>query len=390
MVDHELTDMGRAGAVELNSSQVRRIRRKDVVTVAGGRESDHDSRRRTNSQGNRNNRCNGSSLRVHQLGNQEQHDSVSPRINLNVFGQTDLQVVQVSGKHRIGHPSHTVHSHDGDGTSAEHAVLSHVRSLNIAEDNHQRTGSQHEHLNSQGHRAAFRTQFGEHTEDSHDNDHADEQAQREPLLARELLTDQGRRITVDILLHFRIGNQLLEFRILVEVLTTEPREAADSEHTEEAARNRDGEEVNEAEVLAIDRVTFHQSDHGNSSHSSRRADHTHLRGDRGTSHRAFRTDVVLNSHVIDNGQHRVNDVTRTAQDGQEPADVRSEEADVAGISTQNLFSDLEQAIQTTSGLQSSRTANHGQNREDHVDRRFTRFKAEAENGRDPNITGQPL
>ena len=72
-------------------------------------------------------------------------------------------------------------------------------------------------------------------------------------------------------------------------------------------------------------------------------------------------------------------MTRTAQNGQEPADVRSEEADVAGIFTQNLFSDLEQAVQTTGGLQSSRTANHGQNREDHVDRGFARFQAKAEN-----------
>ena len=285
----------------------------------------------------------------------------------------------MSGEHRVSHPGHTVHSHDSHGTGAEHAVLGNVSSLHVTEDHHQGTSSQHEHLDSQRHGAAFRTQLREHTEDGNDNDHADEQEQREPLLLGKHFADQGRRVTVHILLHFRIGNQFLEFFVLVEVLTTEPREQTDEEHTDGTTRDRDREEVNETEVLAVNGVTFHQSDHGDGSHSSRRADHAHLRADGRSSHRTFRTDTVLNSHVIDNRQHRVNNVAGTAENREEPADVRSEEADVLRVLTQNLFCDLQKAIKTAGSLQRCRTAHHGQNRQNNINGGFARFQAEAEN-----------
>ena len=54
VVDHEAADVGRTGAVKLKSRQVGRIRRQNVVAVASGREGNHESRRRTDLQSNRN------------------------------------------------------------------------------------------------------------------------------------------------------------------------------------------------------------------------------------------------------------------------------------------------------------------------------------------------
>ena len=52
VVDHELADVGRTGAVERQSSKVRRVGRQDVVTVGGGGHGNDHTGRRTNTDSN--------------------------------------------------------------------------------------------------------------------------------------------------------------------------------------------------------------------------------------------------------------------------------------------------------------------------------------------------
>lgn len=73
VVDHEAADVRRTRAVELNSGQVGRIGRKDVVTVAGGGAGNHETRGNTDGESNRHDCGNGSGLRVHEL-RREDHD----------------------------------------------------------------------------------------------------------------------------------------------------------------------------------------------------------------------------------------------------------------------------------------------------------------------------
>ena len=284
------------------------------------------------------------------------------------------------GEHRIGHPGHAVNRDDGDHTGIEDGGLADL--LGVAEHDHEDTGKKHHHLNDKRHRQALltnhRTEFRHRTEDSHECHDAKEDPEARPLLAGELDTDQSGGFAVNVLLLFRISNQSLELLILVQILAAEHRERTHEEKTDDSRRNHDGEELHEAEGMAAHGLTVEESDQRDGSHSGRRADHAHLSSNRGSSHRAFRTNVVLNGNVVNNREHRVHDVARTAKNGQEPADVRSEVAHGARMTAQGFFCNLQQAVKTARGLQAGARAHHGHNRENHVDRGLTGFQTEAE------------
>ena len=283
-------------------------------------------------------------------------------------------------EHRIGHPGHAVDGHDGDHTGIEDARL--IDLLGVAEHHHEDAGEKHEHLNDEGHREALltdhRAKFRHGTHDGHNGHRGEEDPEGSPLLAGELHAEERGVFTVNVLLLFGISNQSLELFILVEILAAEHRERAHEEETDDGGRDHHGEQLHEAEGTTTHLITVHQGDQGHGSHGSRRADHTHLSSDRGSSHRAFRTNVVADGNVINNREHRVNHVTRTAENREEPADVRSEVAHGARVLTKHFFCDLQQAVQTARSLQSGARADHGHNRENHVNRRFPGLQAEAE------------
>ena len=72
-------------------------------------------------------------------------------------------------------------------------------------------------------------------------------------------------------------------------------------------------------------------------------------------------------------------MTGTAEDRQEPAEVRSDVHDSAGVTAQNAFSDLKEAVKAAGSLKAGGAADHGQNRKNHVDRRLAHRNMEAEN-----------
>ena len=75
-------------------------------------------------------------------------------------------------------------------------------------------------------------------------------------------------------------------------------------------------------------------------------------------------------------------MARTAENGQEPAEVRSQVADRTGMAAKRLFSDLKEAVQPARSLQGRRRADDGQNRQDDVDRGLARGNPEAKDQHD--------
>ena len=185
VIDHELADVGRTGAVELQSSQVRRVGRQDVVTVAGGDHGDCDAGRNTDLDSDRQNDGHSSGLRVHELGHDQQHHGVEPGVGRDSARQSNLQFRQVSLEEGVRHPRHAVHGSDSDSASAEHGALANVSSAGAAEDHHQSAGSQHHHLNDERHghslAAEHRTETLGSTEDSHDCHAPEEDPEGSPL-----------------------------------------------------------------------------------------------------------------------------------------------------------------------------------------------------------------
>ena len=262
----------------------------------------------------------------------------------------------MSCKHRVSHPGHTVHSTDCHATSIKHWGLTNASSASLTEDDDESTASQHEHLNDQRHGQGLltndRTEFREHTEDSHSSHGCQEDPQGSPLFRAELHTNQGSGFTINVLTLVRISKQFLELRIFVQIFAAEDREQGDKEQANNSTRNHDREELDEAEGVTTNQVTVEQGDHGHCGHSSWRADDGHLGSNRGSSHRTFWTNAILNSHVIDNRQHRIHNVTSTAQHSQEPTKVWSEEANKTRMFTQEAFCNLKQAVETASSLKS--------------------------------------
>ena len=128
VIDHELADVSRTGAVKLQSRKVRRVGRQDVVAVAGGDHGDRDAGRNTDLNSDRQNDGHSSSLGVHELGHDQQHHGVEPGVGRDSARQSLLQFRQVSLEEGVRHPSHAVHSSNCDSASAEHGALANVSS----------------------------------------------------------------------------------------------------------------------------------------------------------------------------------------------------------------------------------------------------------------------
>lgn len=274
VIDNELADVCRARAVECKSRKVRRVCRQDVVAVGCGSHRKDDSRRRTDLQSNRNDNRNSGCLRVHQLGNEQEHDTECPRSGSHPFCQTGLQGWQVVREHRIGHPSNTVHGNDSDHTSDEHLCGANLLSR-LAECEHDERGGNHEHLDDKSHRETLladeRTEFLVGTQESDESNGCKEDPKAGPLLLAELNANERHCFAVDVLLLFWVSNQGLEFFILVEVLATEDRERADEEQADDSGRPNDKAEVEHVEGFTRDHVVafFHEADHRDEGHSSR-------------------------------------------------------------------------------------------------------------------------
>ena len=212
VVDHVLADVRRARAVELDRREVGRIRRQDVVAVAGGREGDDVARRHADRQRDRHHGGDRRRLRVDELGHDQQRQRVGPGLRLHHAGQRGLDAGQVRLEHRVGHPGDAEHRDHGDHAGAEHLVLGDRHRIGLGEDDDERAGHQHEHLDRQHHRQRLaghqRPHLLEGAEHRDDRDRADEDPHRGPLVRRQLLVEQRGRFAVHELAAFRIGDQL--------------------------------------------------------------------------------------------------------------------------------------------------------------------------------------
>lgn len=83
----------------------------------------------------------------------------------------------------------------------------------------------------------------------------------------------------------------------------------------------------------------------NNGDGNRTGDDTHLRADRTGRHWTFRTDIILDRHVIDNRQNGVDHVACPTQNRQGTGDERRHNRDVFGVATQQLFGNLQHHIQ---------------------------------------------
>ena len=122
----------------------------------------------------------------------------------------------------------------------------------------------------------------------------------------------------------------------------------------------------------------HKGDDGNDRNRHGRAAYSHLRRDRRHCHRTLGADALFDCHVIDDGEHRVDDVPRAAEHRQEPRRDGCEDRDLLRVVAQKPLCVLEHDREATRSLQKARACDNRENRQHDGDRRHTRLIAEDE------------
>ncbi len=118
--------------------------------------------------------------------------------------------------------------------------------------------------------------------------------------------------------------------------------------------------------------------HGDHGHRHRRCADRHLGGNRSHCHRTFRADILLQRYVGDDGEHGVDHVAGTAQEGEGPGGEGRQNGDVLRVTTQQALGHLHHQIEAAGGLQGGGAADHRQYGQHDLYRWLTWGKAEHE------------
>ena len=350
MVDNELADVRRARAVEADAGEVRRVGRQDEVTVRSTVETDDDGGVDAQRQTDRREGNKGRGLGVDQLRNNEQGDSVSPRSGLDDAAQGAFQCIDVSLEEGVCHPRDTEDGEHGGHTGFEDRGRGDLLVVDLAEDEDDGAGDEHDHLDDQVHGQLLqlavlaREGWAQNVEGAEDDDNGDSGEEDDNGVlggSREDLTEQRVASRLDGLCELRILHLLLESLVLVEVLAAAQGPQGGEDNTAQRGRHGDHEDLRDGVrdtgntgVLRDDGGERHRGD------GHRRRGNTHLSRRRGDSHRALRANALLQGDVLDDREHGVDDVAGTAEHGEEPRGERGENGDALGVSAQDFLCEL--------------------------------------------------
>ncbi|MNZ84717.1 hypothetical protein D3C78_1034810 [compost metagenome] len=386
MVDDELADAGGAGAVETDTGQIARVGRQHEVAVARRQEGDQQFRLNAQCQPHGGDGGQGGGLAVHQLGDEEEHQGVGPGLGLYHVGQSLFEQRHVGLEEGLTHPGNPEHGEDGDHACLEDGAVGDVARLDLAAHQYDGAGDQHHHLDHQvhGERACLvldgkdRTQPFVGTEQDHGGDGGEEDPGRPVGLFRELGVEQGFTAAVDEGALLRILDLGLELLVLVQILATAQAPQGRHDHTGQGGGDGDHQDVEQAVSLTYAVTGRQNGDHGDHGNGDRGGADRHLGGNGGHRHRALGTDVLLQRYVGDDGEHGVDHVAGTAQEGEGPGGEGGQNGDVLRVTAQQALGHLHHQVEATGGLQGGGAADHRQYGQHHLHRRFARHQAEHE------------
>ena len=174
----------------------------------------------------------------------------------------------------------------------------------------------------------------------------------------------------------------LELLVLVEVLAAEPAEDADREHADERGRNGDRNELDEIDRSPSTGALARKATSDTTATETGLAMIPIWLADRARRHRALGPDIVLDRDVVDDRQHRVDDVAGTAEHRQAAGRERREDRDEPRIAPQQALGDLQQHVEPAGRLQRRRGRDDGDDGQHHVDRGLAGFEPEDVDHRD--------
>ncbi len=384
VVQQVLADVRCARAVEADACEVRRVGRQEEVAVA--RRDEGQDQHGINADVERHGHDDGDRrrLRVHELRREEGDDGIRPRIRLHGRAEEILENRHVRAKIRIRHPRDAVDGEQRDHARAEDLAVADFFRLHLAENEDGGGDQEHDHLDDLGHVdrlhlaelvGKMRQQVGIVAKDGDDEDSEEEDEHRMVIRARQFLPLQALRFAVDVLLVLRILDELLKrlvlFQILAAVIAPERR----ADDARQRRRDRHAEHLQHRDVVPRLR---HKGDDGNDRDGNGRAAYSHLRRDGRNRHGALGADALLDRHVVDDGEHRVDDMPRAAEHRQKPRRDGCEDRDLLRVVAQELLRVLEHDRESARSLQKARACNDRKDRQHDGDRRHARLIAEDE------------
>ena len=121
-----------------------------------------------------------------------------------------------------------------------------------------------------------------------------------------------------------------------------------------------------------------EGNHRDDSNRHGRGTDPHLRGNGRDRHRTLGTDALLDRDIIDDREHRVDDMARTAEHREKPRRQRCENRDMLRIVAEELLRVLQHDRKAARCLQEAGTGHNRKDDEHDIDRRLARLIAEDE------------
>ena len=381
VVEHELTDAGCTGVVHLDSAQQRRVRRENEQSRHSSERSDqHVGVARVSSgdaQSRHNSRRNGlsrSSLAVQQHSGEEEDHGQQSRIFSHGRSGEFRDFFRVTGNERVTEPGNAQHANASNHTALEDGAAGDFVNFDLAHNSDQRTDRQHD-----AHNGSITTNDNGVDDTNsrrnggsvqHNSDNAN---QEDPngLLSRSGDVAMGSALRS---LHETLGQTILVNRVAVQVHVLDQGHDESGDHA--ASERRHNPDTEQGRVAPTER--FQNAGHVNNGGGHRRSRNSDLRRNHCDGQRANRLNALFLSHFNDNRDHGESRVTRTGEDRQHIGNDRSQVVDVLRIATKNIFSDLNQVVETTSQLHSRNSGDHGHDDQNHIPGNSTRLHAAAQ------------
>ena len=302
------------------------------------------------------------------------------------MGQGLFEQGHVGLEEGFAHPGNPEYGEDGDHARLEDGTVGDLARLDLAAHQDDGTGDQHHHLDHQvhGERAGLvldgkhRTQTFVGAEQYHGSDGGEEDPGRPVGLFRELGVEQGFTTAVDEGTLLRIFDLGLELFVFVQILAATQAPQGRHDDTGQGGGDGDHQDVEQAVSLTDTVAGCQNGNHGDHGNGDRGGADGHLGGNGGYGHRALGTDVLLQRDVSDDGEHGVDHVAGTAQEGEGPGGERRQDSDVLRVTAQQTLGHLHHQVEATGSLQGGGTADHRQNGQHYLNRRFARHQAEDE------------
>ena len=349
MVEHELTNAGCTGVVHLNSAQQRRVRRENEQSrhssergdqhVGITRVSSRDAQSRNHS---RRNGLSGSSLAIQQHSSEEEDHSQQSGVLSHSGGREFRDFLRVTGDERVTEPGNAQHAHASDHTALEDGAAGNFVNLDLAHNCDQGTDRQHDAHNgsvtADDNRRDDTNSRGNGGGIQHHSDNADQEDPNR-LLSRSGDFAMGSALRS---LHEALSQTILVNRVGVQVHVLDQGHDKSRHHA--ASERRHNPDTEQGRVAPAER--FQNASHVNNGSRHRRSRNSDLGRDHSDGQRANRLNALFLSHFNDNRDHGESRVTRTSENRQHIGNDRSQVVDVLRIATKNVFSDMNQVVET--------------------------------------------